>query len=166
MTLNSLKKELVSLLENHKLIRSVYFGEPQDWTSQTLTYPAACISLRDSVRVVPAGLEFDFSVWLVDLTDTEEGNIIEVQSDCIEIANDIASDVDDPSQDWIVRGDINISVYSASPINDDITAGVEMTFSLFIEKQRDRCQVPKNNEWVLDENGNPILDENGNPLTT
>jgi hypothetical protein len=150
MTLNQAIQQLKEIAQSHSQLRSFYFGEPYNWPSLTLEYPA-CLITQEGVRLLNGALEIDFSIWLADrIFQTEEdvnkpelkANSIEVQSDMLLVLEDLISAIENPDLDWMQSQDsIQIEMYSDN-MNDDQVAGCKGDFTIRFEQPKDRCIIP------------------------
>lgn len=175
MTLNQVIKQLKQIVQSHRQINSFYFGEAANWTTLKLVYPGFLLQLNAAIRIVPGGMEIDFSMYVSDLVfQTEEdvndaslyANTIEVQSDSLSVVNDIVSLISDPDYDWILRGNVVCTPYDAIPINEDMVAGVKADFTMYVPTVKDRCAAPiaSDRYFIETESGLDIIQETGEQI--
>lgn len=155
MTLNQVIQELKQIAESHAQIKHFFFGEGVDWTKLVLPYPAVLLQLEAPVRLIRnGGAEIDFSIIVCDqiyqaredVNDPElRANSTEVMSDMLLIAEDLVALLDDPAAEWVLRSDpVQVQMLSEVQLNQDITAGVKIDFTLALPNIKDRCAVPVN----------------------
>jgi hypothetical protein len=148
LTLNQTITNLKGIILSHNQVRHFFFGEPADWVGAITDYPAALLTL-EPFRIVPNGVELDFSLYLSDLVhatpeDVNEdmvANTIEVQSDMISVINEIYGLID-LEYDWKIVGNFNAATYSDVAVNDDRVAGCKADFTLFIMMSKNICSIP------------------------
>jgi hypothetical protein len=169
MTLNETIRLIKTIAKSHKLVRHFFFGDISDWMSnESLLFPSVRLEIT-AFRNLPSGVELDCSMMLCDLVhmtpedvndDTLTANDIEVQSDMLQVANDIVAVIDNPEiEAWQLRGVAQGEIFGAYSFreNDHGAAGCTLTFTLFLPRGRNYCEVPI--DGILQENSSFILSE-------
>jgi hypothetical protein len=146
-TLNAAVARLKKIIRAHRQVRSVYQGEQSDWINDKRTlYPSALLEYSGGGTLSLQGhqVTLGFSLILADRQDrvsrTDE-NLLDVQSDMIEVAKDLVAQFNDPRlDDWIISADNNVQLFSQS--EGDYLAGAIITFSVSLIWGQNLCAVP------------------------
>lgn len=173
-TLNQAVRQIKNIVLGHRQISSFYFGEAENWTKLNLRYGSVLLSLGGPVRIVKRGIEIDFELFAVDLVykveedlnnDAIYGNTLEVQSDTLSIVNDIISLINKLEINWILKDGISCTPFSDVPINEDVVAGVKVSFTIYIPTVQNRCDAPViDRNAIITEDGLEIFTENNETI--
>jgi hypothetical protein len=149
VTLNQTILKLKEICLSHKQVRHFYFGDPAEWMSLNKEYPSILLTLRP-LRIVPNGVEMDFTFYLSDLVqgtpedvnESNHANDIEAQSDMISVVNDLYAEIDF-YEEWMIRNENwTVNTYADMLENDDRVAGCVVDFTLFVKMAKNRCEIP------------------------
>lgn len=173
MTLNNVIQELQKIAQGHAQIKHFYFGEGADWQVVDKEYPACWLSLAGPARLTPVGTEYDFTLWLCDLVSKEvedvnnkeaHANTIEVQSDMVQVLEDMVAHIDSPvNTEWqLLTQNVNAELYDFVPVNNDYVAGVKGDLTIRVIKGRDCSIIPQSGT----DSTNSLLTEDNTPLLT
>src|SRR6059058_5829112 len=95
MTLNQVIKRLKTVIAANTFINSIYVGEVSEWGElPNVVYSNALIVIGD---VTPQGAEYEtaFTVYFSDLLEDGADNRVNIFSDTLQIAQDVAADLND-----------------------------------------------------------------------
>lgn len=147
MTLNQVKKRIQTIVQSHRQVRS-YDAQllQQDFNNdKTNKYPA--VQLRIENGLISPGRHastVDFIMTFEDLVHVSEDtkqNDWDVVSDMIGIGEDIVAQLNNPNyNDWRISGDNNFRVIAED--GNDLTAGVELRFTVAWMYPQNRCLIP------------------------
>lgn len=146
MTVNQIVKRLQTIIQSHQMVRSYFYGNPNNFlTEKQRDYPAAI--LQDaSGSFLPAGNEFNmpFRLFILDLVnvaaDAKE-NELEVQSDALSIAKDLVALFDSPEyDDWAVGRQVSFSLVAEK--FEDMLGGVYIDFTIRTTWDKSYCEAP------------------------
>jgi hypothetical protein len=128
MTLNELfYKVLKPTLEANPLLRDVGFGDLEKYgNSKAMKFPFAWVTINN-VRRRDNVFDFNLSLVFGDVVNHEETNIIDIQSDMIGVAADIAGKLVD---DMSIETQENFTLDPFIQRFHDLTAGVVMDISI------------------------------------
>lgn len=170
MTLNQTISLLKVISKSHKKVNHFFFGDVADWLStKDLQFPSVRLNI-DTFRNELGGVELSCEMTFIDLchetpedvNDTDLiANDIEVRSDMLTVASDIAAVIDNPNiEGWMVRGDFEGDIFGQYAFKDGdehSVAGVFYSFKLFLPEARAYCRAPI--DGILQENAAFILSE-------
>lgn len=140
-TLNQIIGEFQEIANQHRQINNFTVGTIEDFaTSGTTNYPCWWVSYQNN------GFEdrrenFSFTFWVLDRVKKDRSNLIEIHSDCKQIAMDIIAQLNDAMYKWSIDQNITLSaIYE--PFHEDELAG--WTFDVTISQPfiKDVCQIP------------------------
>lgn len=147
MTLNQVINRLQSLAENHKQVRSFYYGDIAEFLANgEVKYPACFVQLVNSnVSIADNLTHHNFQIFFCGLLNISEGareNFAELQSDLTSIAEDMIAMINAPAfyGDWTINQEYSLST-SAEKFEDYVMA-VDFTIDIAVNYTADRCQVP------------------------
>lgn len=167
MTLNKVLKQITDLVASHRLIKTLHIGGLTEWNSFTnLGYPACLVTLNDAT-VLERETSYNFSLFLIDLLNDDSNNKHDVQSDQIQVLQDLLSDFSDESIEWKVNKDGNSITFiddERGNDNPDRVAGVRSDFTIKVDFVRDRCQIPKR-KAIQTEQGFILFTEDDKAIT-
>lgn len=139
MTLNEIVNLIKSLGDSHSIIATTYNGSAIDALETELTYPVMTFT-TDVARVNGQTITFDVSMFFFDRLMQGNDNEREVQSDQLEIAKDIISQLRDGRFDFVLLDAITLNFFTDS--TPELLAGVNAALQIELPFQSDRCQVP------------------------
>jgi hypothetical protein len=147
MTLN----EIVAILRNmgitHKIIRTTFNGVAIDLLDTEVTYPAMTFVI-DTANVSGQTINYDVSMFFFDRLVQGNDNEREVQSDQLEIAKDIISQLRWGGFSFGISDNVRLAFFTDS--TPELLAGVNAQFSLEVPFASDRCAAPSDYDYVLD----------------
>lgn len=166
MTLNQVITRLQKIALGHKQIYHCFFGDMVEWLSNgNVQYPAVFINMNTgSISKDERRQTWVFDIWFCDAADVSaeaKNNEVEVLSDLSSIAADYKAMLvySEYLNDWTVGETSPLTFYSEK--FEDIVIAAQMTVSIDVRFDSNRCQVPTNQIF---ENGSPlngILSEDG-----
>lgn len=146
MTLNQILSRLKSLALSHKQINYAFFGDPHEFVTKDITYPACFIQSQPGVINTATKLQtFSFRLYFLDLvhvaTDTEE-NEDEVLSDMSSVADDMFALLMSPTyqDDWVIS-ETAVKNLGTEQF-DDMLAGVVIDVEISVEYLSNACDIP------------------------
>jgi hypothetical protein len=171
MTLNQVIGEVKRLVAGNKFINSLYFGEVSEWTEHDrIIYPNVLITVGD---ITPLGPEYgvDLTLYISDLLEPSAANRLEVFSDTLQIAQDLAADLNDQNRyPWIFDLTKPLQFFDDVRGNDnaDTVGGVILQFTLRVTYIKECSQIDEGriDRGILQENGLHILIEDGQYVDT
>lgn len=161
MTLNNVIAQIEEIVLNHAQVNHFYYGQPVDWTHvRDVNYPSVLL-LLNSTELVHPEIVFSFSVFVVSKTEEDNPAMThEIQSDMVDIAADLISEIDNPDTEWALRTYGQIEVFDDSPLNEDTVAGVKVDIQIGVIKKKDRCLIPLRTAVVVGEGiGSAIIED-------
>ncbi len=167
-TLNQIVKDFRDIATAHKQINFFDYGLLENIASSgDITYPYLYVaSDRDPIKNTKS-IIFNFTGVLSDLSHKGQINSLEIESDCIQIVNDICSLLQHPDYPFkFIADNIRLELFRDKYV-DEVT-GVLFDFSIEVPVDMDRCAVP--GQSVI--NSNPacapvtIYNENGSIAAT
>lgn len=144
MTLNQVYNKVKEVATNHRQVRTVKEGLPDEWLHddvKDVVYPAVFFTGLSSATQQGART-YTFNVVIVDRTQEEDQNEMEQLSDCQSIADDLISQMAFGNQPWEL--DKNVSTEYIRYALEDICSGVSFTITLLIPFAFDACDLPSN----------------------
>jgi hypothetical protein len=166
MTLNQVIKRLKTVIAANTFINSIYVGEVSEWGElPNVVYSNALIVIGD---VTPQGAEYEvaFTVYFSDLLEDGADNRVNIFSDTLQIAQDIAADLnEEEANDFIFNLTKPITFYDdvRGTDNTDRVAGVIMDFSLRA-RYINKCSIDHEERkriTIITDTGLEILTEDG-----
>lgn len=148
MTLNQIIERVKGIALNHKQIRAFHYGSANDFfdTDQGKNF-AVCILQDSGASTSNNILSVSFVIFLLDLVHISEdtrNNEQDVQSDMLQIANDLFAEFDySIYDDWRVTQDNSIQLVREE--QPDYVAGVALSISIETPNIKDVCAVPNIN---------------------
>jgi len=146
MTLNAIiQKVLKPIAEDHLQLNDFGFGDLSNYAaSATIKYPimwAAVKSLRHTGKV----FIYNLSIVLADIVKDDLSNIVEIQSDMILVAADVAAKIQNIEDDTIeVIGDFNLTPFTER--FTDLCAGMVLDLTLQVDSVLNPCDFPSRGE--------------------
>jgi hypothetical protein len=174
VTLNETIQQIKDLTLSHRQVNHFFFGSGVEWVAEGgKTYPSALLSLIAPVRSVAGGMELEFSFFFSDLVSREaesvnqvesaSGNTIEKQSDMLQVALDMETELRASEYEWdVVTDEATVELFADTPVNDDLVAGAELRFTLFVPVEKNRCAIPIDDDadlFIASQIGTPIQTE-------
>lgn len=147
MTLNQVYNKVKEVATNHRQVRTVKEGLPDEWLHddvKDVTYPAVFFTGLNSATQ-PGARSYTFNVVIVDRTQEEDQNEMEQLSDCQSIADDLISQLNFGNQPWEL--DKNVLTEYIRYALEDICSGVSFSITLLIPFAFDACDLPS--DYVL-----------------
>lgn len=142
MTLNSIIEKLLKpISEDHLQINDFGFGDlPTLATNRAVKYPLFWVTLNN---VTYGGNAFNYNLSLIfaDLAKDDLSNCLEIQSDMIQVAADVAAILSNIEDDLIeVENDFSFQPFAQRFA--DQTAGVVMDIRVKSTKALNDCEAP------------------------
>jgi hypothetical protein len=149
MTLNKVIEIFKVFAEAHQQIATFFYGDPADLLAQQdIQYPAMCLYLNDGIEISRQKKQttYPFKVVLMDLVNivqNAEGNFQDVESDLMQIGEDIIAMVNyKGKQDPSFMPSQNNAARFTDPKNDDLALALIIDCSISTMYNANRCQVP------------------------
>jgi hypothetical protein len=146
LTYNQILKRIQQVSQSHAQVRNYNYGRPTDFlTEKSIHYVSVFLQDNDgSLSIGTKQQNSAFKLFVLDLVNASEdtlSNIKDVQSDCLEIAKDIISMLDDDVyQDWALGSECSYTLLFEA--FGDMVAGCVVDFNIRTPYLRDRCAVP------------------------
>lgn len=142
MTYNQVIKSLRSLLESHRMIKSVKNATPREWVfvNEQPVFPVSCFAINSGSLNVGREQVYSITLWFLDKAGMEAEFEADVASDQLQICSDIISKLRNGSNPWII--DDNITYNLILDKFEDYLSGVEVTFDLTTTSDYDACDMP------------------------
>lgn len=140
MTLNQLAALLKDFATTHPQIN--FFGEgvlPEIGAAKDVRYPMMWVTFERS-RWHGSTQEFPLRIIFADQIFSDKKNNLEVQSDMLQVAQDLAAHLNDPKFDFIAGQTFEMLFFTDA--YTDLIAGVDMYASIRDLKPLDRCVIP------------------------
>ena len=144
MTYKQIKLAIQEVLQNHAMIKKVVFNTPNEWIfrEENPDFPLRCFSMNAGV-LEPGYKTFDLQIWFLDRAGVDGEFEVDVVSDQLEIANDIAGLLKQSwVNDWLIEGDFIFEVLLEK--FEDFLAGVKISATLKTVNNYDTCSIPLN----------------------
>jgi hypothetical protein len=148
LTYNQILERIKQVSQSHQQVRNYNYGRPTDFlTEKSIKYVSVFLQDNDgSISIGSKTQTSNFKLFVLDLVNVSEdtlSNIKDVQSDCLEIAKDIISLLDnDAFSDWALGSECSFTLLFEA--FDDMVAGAVVDFSVRTPYLRDMCAVPIN----------------------
>lgn len=145
MTLNAiLFKLLKPVADHHLMINDFGYGDLSKYaTAGAAKFPLMWVVLKN-VRYYNKGFNYQLSIIFADIVSEDLSNMVDIQSDMIQIAADVAAKVNGIENDFIeVAREFNLTPFSERFV--DILAGVVMDFTITSLKALNDCDFPQIN---------------------
>lgn len=141
LTLNQLVQKITEMGNAHKQIKSVYFGDIEDYLSKGTDnlYPSLFFDVTGA-NIQGKSLTINFSLYFSDRMLPEGVNETEVLSDMLDVAQDILAQLKYNNFVFDEVASATISFFTED--KPDLLAGVRVDLSLDIPFLADRCSVP------------------------
>jgi hypothetical protein len=143
-SLNQVIGKLETIQQSHKILKGFKFCDVSDLEAvNDLSYPLLwCDVLPSNFNTKVVTLNLQISV--LDIVAKDLSNEKDVLSDCLQLLNDVVSELRNPlnGDDFIINDSI-----TATPIKDsyqDEVAGWNCQISLDIMNPYNRCEIPSN----------------------
>lgn len=148
------QKQLIQLIEtislDHKQIRSFFHNvEASEWLNDhKAKYPAVfLLDQQGSISVSGNSTTVGFTMFFVDMVhadDHTKQNELDVQSDMLQVAQDIMAQLNYPTNPYALSGDnpFNFIVEGDTESDNDLFSGVRVDFSIRQAFQQDVCAIP------------------------
>ncbi len=145
MTLNQIIHRIKTIALNHKQIRAFHYGNINDFFDIDKGKKFAVCALQDNGANIGNNiLSVSFVIFLLDLVHISEDtrdNEQDVQSDMLEVAQDLFSEFDfSYYTDWKVTLDNPVQLVREE--QPDFVAGVALNISIETPRIKDICAVP------------------------
>lgn len=142
-TLNQINQKLSDFASSHLQVNSYAFGELEEISNQeVVNFPFMFALIKPGV-LGRQSTEINISIILADMVHKDLSNRLEVQSDLLQIGNDLRAYLSDPDFDELFTIEEDNIPYTpfADRFNDDVTGHV-FDFKFKIIDQKDRCAIP------------------------
>jgi hypothetical protein len=146
MTLNELVAQIQKIGDDHKIIETTYNGVAIDLLSdREVTYPAFTFDISVG-RISGPSLTWDVNMFFFDRVQQGGGNEREVQSDQVQIAQDVLASMRYPGNGFTVGDTFTVNLFTES--TPELLAGCNMTLSIELPAASDRCVIPTDYNYV------------------
>ena len=176
MNFRKIYEDLKTITKNHKFINSFGFGDIKQLTYLTqvrnnednpnnspksTVYPLMFV-IPQTAQTDTRTMDYTFNILVMDIINDDYSNEIDVWSDTLQSARDIAAHFKYSSE---YREDYNIEPnFSFQPFSerfDDYVSGWNLTLTIVTEDPLDDCIAPFFTENILlQENSDDLLQEN------
>jgi hypothetical protein len=139
-TLNQIVQNLSEIASKHQQLHAFKVGNPDEfYTSGTATCAEMWLLVSDA-SLTRNTATFKFTMWLLDGVRRGEINQLEVQSDMVQVAQDINAQLEHPDYDWFYdqKPTLNI-ITEKSPYK---WSGVFFDFTIKLKYPSDTCRIP------------------------
>lgn len=144
MTYKQIKLAIQAVLESHAMIKKVVFNTPNEWIFRESNpeFPLACFAMN--AGILEAGYKnFNLQIWFLDRAGVDGEFEVDVVSDQLEIANDIAALLNQSwVNNWLIEGDFIFEVLLEK--FEDFLAGVRISVNIKTVDNYDTCAIPLN----------------------
>lgn len=145
ITINQLNKQLREIATYHTQIQSYYFGEELDIQEANALKDCTLFATINNGSVNSHFTNVNLVLVVVDKLNTGNANLIDVQSDTLQILNDIYSVLQYSTkwQEWNIVSDTG-NIEKIFEGTDSILAGWSMTVNLKIKRSVGVCNTAFN----------------------
>lgn len=142
-TLNQLVENLRVIAENHLQINRFLYGEPHEfYLSGVTSSPEMWVACESVNRDVSGVSIFNMNIVLADNVKRGEANELEVESDLVQIAEDVIAQLKHPTYGWNLQDGSNIRLSIRTESTPKNLTTVEFQVSLRVKKPNNRCAIP------------------------
>lgn len=142
-TLNQLVNNLRVIADNHIQIHNFLYGEPWEFYQSGCTNsPELWLACESVNREGASATVFNMNIVIADNVRRGEANELEVESDLIQIAEDIIAQLRHPHYGWNVRREDNIRISIRTERDPKNLTTVEFQLSVRVPKSDSRCAIP------------------------
>lgn len=144
LTLRQLNKELRELASSHIQIQSYYFGEELDVQEANALKNCSLFANATTGSINDSFVTINLTLAVVDKVSTDKSNLIDVESDTLQIINDIYQVITYSNrwQKWNVVDNNGSSITKLYDYTDSILAGWTIDISLKIKINKGICDLP------------------------
>lgn len=143
LTLNQLIENLRVIATNHRQINRFQYGEAWEfYQSGTTVTPEMWVQLDGVERPDASSTIYKVHVWIVDNVKRGEIDELEVQSDLVQIAEDIIAQVRNGDYGWVFGRNEVISMNIRTEYTPKNLASVDFVLPIKIKKVDNRCAIP------------------------
>jgi len=141
VTLNQLVNLLRKFASDHKQLNDFGQGDLAEISASTdQKYPLMWVYF-DTTNYRANEQVYPFRIILMDLIYQDKSNELEVQSDMLQVAQDLcAFMIDNPDFDFMANKDVPMRFFTDR--FTDLVAGIDMTLTVRDPKPLDRCVIP------------------------
>lgn len=146
-TLNQLVENLRVIASEHLQIHTFYYGDPHEfYLSGTTNSPEMWVACDSVNREMGGVTVFNMNIVIADNVKRGEANELEVESDIIQICEDILAYLRHPSWGFNVpdTSSVNITIRTERTPKNLTTA--EFLVPIRVKKPNNRCAIPFNNQ--------------------
>jgi len=148
-TLNQLVENLRVIADSHLQIHAFKYGNPWEfYQSGTTNSPEMWVALNSVNREVAGVTTFNFNIVIADNVKRGEVNELEVESDIIQICEDIIAYLKHPSFGFNLPNTANITITVRTENSPKNLTTAEFQVAIRIPKAANRCQIPFNNQPI------------------
>lgn len=141
-TLNQLIGNLSDIADKHQLINGFRYGDAWEFYSSGVTRsPEMWVTCTGGTRQTGVTV-FDLIITLADNSKRGEAAELDIESDLVQIAEDIIAQMRNAEYGWSIdrNGDIPIKIMTEKSPKNFVVA--EFSVSVRIKKADDRCSIP------------------------
>lgn len=140
MTLNEIVGTITDLGDKHQIIETTHFGPAMDKLAEAeVKYPMFTFDTNGG-NIDGATLVLTFSMFFFDRLTADRSNMTDVQSDMLQVAQDIVAQLRWPGWEFDIRQGVQVSLFIDS--TPEMLAGVNAQVTLVLPYISDRCAVP------------------------
>jgi hypothetical protein len=142
MTLSNLISKIKSLSENHPMIKTFGEGDIYDYVDNggEIQYPVLWVVIQPS-NYNRGNMNYNLLLLFADLLIEDKSNVLQVQSDELQVAIDLISKLKlDSTYNFNVSDNVSIEFFEER--FDDFTAGVTANIQVNAPLPLDYCQIP------------------------
>ena len=141
-TLNQLVGNLRDIADLHQQIHGFNYGEPWEFYQSGVTNsPEMWVTCEGVTREGSKVSTFNMRVYIVDNVKRGELNELEVESDLIQIAEDIIAQLRHHSYGWNLPRTDNISISVRTERTPKMLTAVEFALTIRVPKPDNRCAI-------------------------
>lgn len=142
-------KDIIKQLEyfaiNHKQINEFGWGEIYNISTKDLKFPYMHV-LPKSSKKNGALQQLNLEIYLMDLQNENDNNLLDIMNNIFFIGNDIISEFIEDNNDLGFEVDEkNISIYPFTGAFDDYTSGMKWVLDVNFKQSNDCSIIPLNN---------------------
>ena len=142
LTLNQIIKKLVTIAEDHKMVRTAKHVKAEDFLVfdyKDVEYPAVWYTLNSS-SITGKEKTYSIIVTIADIHNVEAMDELEMQSDCEQIGHDLLAQISWDKHEWVLNKSQTFEYFRQG--QEDILAGVTFQIDLKLPIVYNNCQVP------------------------
>lgn len=137
------------IADSHLQIHTFKYGNPWEfYTSGTTNSPEMWVALNSVNREVQGVTTFNMNIVIADNVKRGEVNELEVESDIIQICEDVIAYMKHPSFGFNVSNNANINITVRTENTPKNLTTAEFQIGIRISKAGNRCAIPFNTQPI------------------